>query len=219
MTRDPSAERHVATLAALNLACGLTMALLAGLVLVSAVGSRDPHERMYLVFVAVFFALLGGVNGIVWRGLRLYSPSARLIQLAVGVVALAGPPLGTLWGAYVLWTLLRARGRALFTPEYQRLRVEQPLTPAPGAFRPVVAVGVVVGVLITGAGLFTARQEFALLLEAQRAEAEAVEEAALDEALDAWRLDNPDAFGLSPADTDAILDQIRDADRERRGER
>lgn len=215
MTRDVSAERHVATLAALNLACGLTMGLLAGLMLVATVGSKDLNERAYLAFVSVFFALLGGVNGVIWRGLRLYSPSARLIQLAVGVVSLAGPPLGTAWGVYVLWTLLRARGRALFAPEYRKARFEQPLTPEPTAYRPVVAVGVVVGLLITGAGLFAAGQEFALLLEAQRAEAAAFEQGAIDAAIDAWRSEHADPFGLSPADTDAILEQIRDADRER----
>lgn len=162
---DLEAQRHVATISALNLACGLTMAVFAGLMLFAILGATEDAERTYYLFASIFFALLGAVNGILWRGLNQLSPTARLIQLAVGVVSLAGFPLGTAWGVYVLWALLRPRGRRLFSLPYRRARLDEPVVVRPYAW--VVGIGVVVGLLVAVGGLLAASHELSMLLETQ----------------------------------------------------
>lgn len=148
---ESTTERHIATIGALNLACGLSMAVFSALTLLALVGATHPDLRTYLALVAVFFALLGGVNGILWLGLRARSPSARVVQILVGVAALPGLPLGTLWGGYVLWVLLRAPGKAAFaSPRPANAPRVEP-------FRGIVALGVTVALAVVVGGLFTSR--------------------------------------------------------------
>lgn len=157
-------QRHVATLAALNAACALAMAGIAGLTLVAVVGSTDPTERSYYLYAMVFFALLGGVNGVIWRGLQQLSPTTRTVQIVVALVALVGFPLGTLWGAYALWVLLGDSARQIFSPEHRDAHQGKQAR----AYRAVVAVGVSLGLAVTMAGLFVVPREFVRLYEQER---------------------------------------------------
>ena len=209
-TRDLRAERHVATISVLNLASAITMAVFAAMTLFGTVGTSDPNEDAYYVFGAVFFAMLGGVNALLWRGLPQHSSTAWVMQLIVGVVALPGVPLGTLWGAYVLWALLRPRGRRLFTAEYRRALLAEPAAEKVRPHRVAVALCVAVGVLVALAGLFTARQELALLVDEQATTARLEHDAMVDEAIERIREDG-EPFDLAPEDTDALLERIREA--------
>lgn len=156
-------RRHVATLAVLNAACALAMAVFAGLTLFAVVGASDPVERSYYLFATVFFALLGAVNGLLWHGLQQLSPTARLVQLAVGAVALIGFPLGTAWGAYAMWVLLGQSARRVFSSndDAQRMHPARP-------YRLVVVAGVGLGLAVAVAGLFVVPGEFIRLYERER---------------------------------------------------
>lgn len=157
-------QRHVATLAALNAACALAMAVIAALTLFAVVGATDPIERSFYLYATVFFALLGGVNGVIWRGLQQLSPTARLTQMAVAVVALVGFPLGTVWGAYALWVLVGSSGRKVFATEYREAHLAERARP----YRAVVAAGVSLGIFVVLAGLFVVPQELVRLYEQER---------------------------------------------------
>ena len=207
-TRDLSAERHLATISVLNLASAITMAVFAAMTLFGVVGTTDPNEKAFYVFGAIFFAMLGGVNALLWRGLPHHSPSARVMQVVVGFVALPGVPLGTLWGAYVLWALLRPRGARLFTAEYRKALLAEPSAQKARPHRVAVALCVTVGVLVALAGLFTARQELAVLLDQQESAARLEHDAMVDEAIERIREDG-EPVDLSPADTDALLERLR----------
>ncbi len=108
--RDLETERHLATIATLNLAFAgsLAVPLLAG---IGGLAGRWRHLAAGIVAASVALMILS-----LWlrRGMLRRSPRARRVQLVLGVLALALLPLGTAWGAYVLATLGGARGRRLF---------------------------------------------------------------------------------------------------------
>lgn len=127
--RDVEAERHLATVAALDLALGALCLLFAlpTLLVVPVVGAPAAFAALGLMLLAVVHLLL-------WRGLPARSPAARRTQLALAALAVPLVPLGTAWGAYVLGQLACARGRALFAAPPPRER--------PPAFAALVALGV-----------------------------------------------------------------------------
>lgn len=186
--RDLSAERHVATIAALNLASAIAMAVLAGLTLFGTIGSESRSEQSFYALAAGFFFLLGAANLVVWHGLPRFSLSAWFIQLAIGFVALPGFPLGTLWGAYVLWALLRSRGRRLFSAPYRRARLEHATEPKARPFVPIVVGTVILGTSVVALGFFTVRQELQMLLEQEEA-ARRDRDSQIDDALEEMRED------------------------------
>lgn len=176
-TRNIAAERHVATIAVLNLASAICMAVLAAMTLLGVLGADEPALDEYYVLAAGFFLLLGAVNVVIWRGLREFSYAAWLVQMIVAVVALAGPPLGTAWGIYVLWSLVR--GRHLFEGPYASARRQDPPEERARPHKGAVITVIVLGLVIAFAGLFTARRELALLVQDEQELGQPTEE--LDE--------------------------------------
>jgi hypothetical protein len=130
MRGDPRIRLHVDLLGLLYMIGGLVIGLI-GLSLVSLaagaatlVMASDPGAS------GIAAALTAGAFGIAavlvlvwgaahfWTGtaLRRHRPWARLASLAIAVLNLFLPPIGTALGVYALWVLLDDRARQLFEP-------------------------------------------------------------------------------------------------------
>lgn len=111
--------------ALLTLSCvlGLTAMLMA----VVATGGGGPKVASLLGFVGTFvYAALAVLMFWLGRGLRRLNPSVRIVAAVIAGIGLIGFPIGTLINAYVLWLLLSAKGKTVFSEDYRRIVAETP---------------------------------------------------------------------------------------------
>jgi hypothetical protein len=118
---------HVHLLGILQLAWGGMGLLLAGSLLLLAVGAgaiartgTDPlaagfTAALFVVFAAAL-ALAGWGNFWVGRAIRAHRSSGRTLALGLAVLNLFVLPFGTALAIYAFWVLLHNDSRALFEP-------------------------------------------------------------------------------------------------------
>lgn len=87
---------------------------------------------------------LGVAMGVVGYGLRTLKPWVRIPAIILAALGLLGFPVGTLINGYVLYLLLCAKGRHIFTPEYEEIRRATPHV----RYRTSIVVWIVVGFLV-----------------------------------------------------------------------
>ncbi len=112
--RESSAERHVATVALFNAVSAIVMAAVCAWALAGLPTSVDDSEAALRLGLAAVAAANGVLNVVFWIGLRRHSRAVRIAQLGAAAASLFIVPLGTIWGAYVLWAIGRAAARDLF---------------------------------------------------------------------------------------------------------
>ncbi len=109
----------------------LTLFILFGVVSMVAVffvaGTRVANMAsvVSLGFTAIYVALAALMFWL-GRGLRRLNPSVRIPSAVMAGIGLIGFPIGTLINAYILWLLLSAKGRMVFSEEYRRVVAETP---------------------------------------------------------------------------------------------
>ncbi len=116
-----------------------------------AAGRAGPVHLRGVAFTGGF-ALLAALMFWVGRGVRRLNPSVRTVAAILAGIGLIGFPIGTLINAYVLWLLLSAKGKTVFSEEYRRIVAETPHLRyrTPWWVWVLVAVAVLVGVLAVG---------------------------------------------------------------------
>ena len=76
--------------------------------------------------VLVLFGGIGVVQLIAGLGLRRLSSTSRVLGSVIAGIGLIGFPIGTLISAYILYLLLGAKGKVVFSPEYQQVIAQTP---------------------------------------------------------------------------------------------
>ena len=76
--------------------------------------------------VGLLFLCIGGVQFWVGLGLRKLRSWARIPTAILSGIGLLGFPLGTLINGYILYLVLSAKGRMIFSPEYQAVIAATP---------------------------------------------------------------------------------------------
>lgn len=89
-------------------------------------GNVGPAE-IGVVFV-VGLIMVGMTWLQIWAGLglRRLNPAVRTATTVLSAIGLLGFPVGTLISAYILWLIHSAKGKVIFSPEYQKVIQQTP---------------------------------------------------------------------------------------------
>lgn len=77
----------------------------------------------------VILVLMGGIGVmqlIAGPGLRKFTSTGRILGAVIAGISLIVFPIGTVIGAYILYLLLGAKGKVVFSPEYQAVIAQTP---------------------------------------------------------------------------------------------
>lgn len=112
-------------------------------------GVAGPGELGFLLFIAVI--VVGATWLQIWigLGLRRLNPSVRTPATVLSVVGLLGVPIGTIISAYVLWLLQSAKGKVVFSNEYQEIIRQTPHI----RYKTSIIVWIFLGLLVVVVGL------------------------------------------------------------------
>lgn len=94
--------------------------------LIISAGALGGSELALLFGTAL---LILGIIILQWKlagGLRKLRPWVRIPIIVLSVIGLIGFPLGTLISAYILYLMLAAKSKMIFSPEYQQIIAETP---------------------------------------------------------------------------------------------
>lgn len=78
------------------------------------------------VVVLLLFGGIGVMQIIAGLGLRKFTNTGRILGSVIAGISLIAFPIGTLIGAYILYLLLGAKGKVVFSPEYQAVIAQTP---------------------------------------------------------------------------------------------
>ena len=133
---------HEASIKAVGLLYYLTgfLLILVAVVRMGPSFAGNNFAAVVLLCVFVGFAILYFYVG---HGLRKLKSGVRIPAIVLSVIGLLGFPVGTLINAYILWLLLCAKGRFIFTPEYATIIDATPQV----KYRTSVVVWIFVGLL------------------------------------------------------------------------
>jgi Ca2+/Na+ antiporter len=74
----------------------------------------------------VLSGAIGVLQLIAGLGLRKFSNRGRILGSVIAGIGLIVIPVGTVIGAYILYLLLGAKGKVVFSPEYQEVIAQTP---------------------------------------------------------------------------------------------
>ncbi len=95
------------------------LALFGGIAFGGGVGGPE-------VVVLLLSGGIGVLQLIAGLGLRKLTNTGRILGAVTAGISLIGFPVGTLIGAYILYLLLGAKGKMVFSPEYQAVIAQTP---------------------------------------------------------------------------------------------
>lgn len=95
------------------------LALFGGILFGGGVGGPE-------IVVLLLSGAIGVLQLIAGLGLRKFTNSGRILGSLVAGISLIGFPIGTVIGAYILYLLLGAKGKVVFSPEYQAVIAQTP---------------------------------------------------------------------------------------------
>jgi hypothetical protein len=78
------------------------------------------------LLMLVLSGAIGVLQLIAGLGLRKFSNRGRILGAVVAGISLIVIPIGTVIGAYILYLLLGAKGKMVFSPEYQEVIAQTP---------------------------------------------------------------------------------------------
>lgn len=133
----PSAENPAATAEAVRLAhikheasvrsIGLLYFLAAVILPLAAVGGLMAESRdTTSLFFGALFLVLTAIYILVGRWLRALDPRARTPTTILAAIGLLAFPLGTLINGYIIFLVQSAKGKMVFSPEYQAVIAATP---------------------------------------------------------------------------------------------
>jgi hypothetical protein len=113
-----------AVFAALTLIGVLVMAAMGGMVMqgLLAPGAQHSIEGPLMLILSVVVLLIAVIEGATAYGLLARKPWGRILAIIVSILSLLSIPLGTILGAFGLYTLMRQGAEQ----DYARLTVSQP---------------------------------------------------------------------------------------------
>lgn len=105
MTNSPSAERHIATIAVLDVIASAALLGLAAWLFVGARASVNADEHIARVKLAKIAAGSSVVFFVLWVMVERRWRIGRVAQFSAALVLLTFIPFGTAWSIYVIWAL------------------------------------------------------------------------------------------------------------------
>lgn len=78
------------------------------------------------LLILVLSGGVGVVHLIAGIGLKKFTRTGRILGVMIAGISLVAIPVGTLIGAYILYLLLGAKGKVVFSPEYQAVIAQTP---------------------------------------------------------------------------------------------
>ncbi len=114
MGQIDTSERHVETVAWLDVIGSAALAGLAAWLLGGLASSVNPTEHGLRISVAIACGVGAFLGLVLWAALERRSGFGRGLHLLAAVLALPLVPFGTAWGGYAWWVLTRPGTRARF---------------------------------------------------------------------------------------------------------
>jgi len=105
------------------IALGLAAPMLFGTTLLDA---NTPVELITRGGAAILLGLIGALYGWVALGLRRLNPAVRTIATVLAAFMMLYIPIGTLFGAYIVYLLRSSKGGTVFTETYRTIREDTP---------------------------------------------------------------------------------------------
>lgn len=96
------------------------------------------------ILIGLLFLVLGAAQLWVGIGLRSLKPWARVPTAILSGIGLLGFPIGTLINGYILYLVLSAKGKTVFSPDYQRVIEQTPHI----KYRTSIVVWILLGLLV-----------------------------------------------------------------------
>lgn len=105
---------------------GGVFGILAGIFyIVMSISNQVPPDMQQIqgimIGMGIFFLVISALQLYAAISVRKLETPGRIIVTVFSVIGLAGFPIGTLISAYILYLLWSAKGKFIFTPEYQRV--------------------------------------------------------------------------------------------------
>ena len=92
-------------------------------IIVSVMGALNQQTSFAFTIIGNFavYMVIGLLQIIVGRGLRKFTSNGKIGGIIFGLIGLLGIPIGTLISGYMLYLLLSAKGKFIFSPQYQEV--------------------------------------------------------------------------------------------------
>ena len=74
-----------------------------------------------IIMISAVYIVVGLLQITVARGIRKFTPNGKIGGIIFGMIGLMGFPIGTLLCGYMLYLLLSAKGKFIFSPQYQQV--------------------------------------------------------------------------------------------------
>ena len=74
-----------------------------------------------IIMISAVYIVVGLLQITVARGIRKFTPNGKIGGIIFGMIGLIGFPIGTLLSGYMLYVLLSAKGKVIFSPQYQEV--------------------------------------------------------------------------------------------------
>lgn len=78
------------------------------------------------VILMISLVGIGVFTFVVGLGLRGLKPWARILTITLSILGLPAYPIVTIFSVYILYLVLCAKGKTVFSPEYQQIMAETP---------------------------------------------------------------------------------------------
>ena len=92
-------------------------------IIVSVMGALNQQTSFAfeIIGLSAVYMVIGLLQIIVGRGLRKFTSNGKIGGIIFGMIGLLGIPIGTLISGYMLYLLLSAKGKFIFSPQYQEV--------------------------------------------------------------------------------------------------
>lgn len=131
--------KHEASIKSVGLLYFLAAAFLLLAGLMSAISGQGEG-----ILIGLLLIVLGAAQLWVGIGLRSLKPWARIPTAILSGIGLIGFPLGTLINGYILYLVLSAKGKTVFSEDYQRVIEQTPHI----KYRTSIVVWILLGLLL-----------------------------------------------------------------------
>ena len=89
--------------------------------LMEILGQRQIGFPFEIIMISAVYIVVGLLQITVARGIRKFTPIGKIGGIIFGMIGLIGFPIGTLLSGYMLYLLLSAKGKFIFSPQYQQV--------------------------------------------------------------------------------------------------
>lgn len=117
-------------------------------------GAAGGSEITILIVSALLMLGLIVLQWMLARGLRDLRPWVRIPTIILSIIGLLGFPLGTLISGYILYLMLSAKSKMIFSPEYRKIIADTPHLRYRTSFLKTVLVVILVIAAFMGIGFW-----------------------------------------------------------------